>query len=1045
MAHGDSTSGLTSHFTSMFALPHVVGRDKELETIKETFRAKSPPRVFFILGEGGVGKTRLLRAALKVLREELGKDAYVAEREVDLYHTFTHTPNGLADALYQVASFLEEARIREVMGQLHGLWAAGVAGESAKLRKEHLDLFENILAKACAERPVIFALDTAERWVYTWMGEKFPLQHVADAWEWLGDLMAKYDNLYFIISGRPSAETLWEDLASRQVTRERLDLGPLNEDGVLAYFNAIREIARDYLDDKDENKRKDAEKIFHQLDNDNFPEEERRNIATWTGGHPIRLSLVIDFLLMGGSIKEILRIQSLNEPGSWEAIYFAHLAEHHPDIFDTIQAMAQLPKGATPALLVKIMECEEHEATERLKTVERYTFTKKWITPRQEERYFLHDELYNLLSDILHEDQGEQARVAGILETYYKERLKDLQKEITNAVLQVEEQGDILCPDKEEEEEEEEEESRCPDRENMGKYYLTRHALMTEDIYYVLRNDVQRGLRYRYRFTRSADLAGDVALDLALQAEVLNFFDEPGSPQKVDENLQQTIYGMMAMRPVVRAWVEEQYEEVITLAEALRSEEQFIVDEQNCAILDVWEAYAHIMIGENLAKAEKLLAHAIGETQPFEKRDIQRNFTVWRGKAILAFALRVRGYLRDNQGQLDDAIQDYRRAVKLWREVNLLMEVATTTKNLAFNLGRIGRYAEAEDLARNALEIYRQLGAPGQVALSLSAFAMIFIEERHYQDAQQLAQWALNINKCIQFTRGLGLAALAFSEATRRYAATSSLLSDADKRQRLELAQCFARQALKRLGQVNDRWYYIKALIEIGCVVRDKVRYCCPKPHHGSCKCDTLEVDRFRQESKEWLERAVQEAEASGAYRVLLADALVNIAWLGYYAHDEELIREAEASFREKFAEFFHSDAGVPYLSDNDIVTGAENKSIWQFIGKLHVMKGALAYRKYETTGEEEALEETGRLYTQALQYSTVRGDNYGTLLVGKQFIFNQLKTLPVPQLKAVSRGVKHAEQEFGWRDKRGQGNSVMRQFLEDRSLWYEEDENGGD
>ncbi len=1028
MIKSDITSGLTSHFTSMFALPYVVGRDEELETIKKAFEAESPPRAFFILGEGGVGKTRLLRAALKVLREELWEDAYVAEREVDLYHTFTHTPYGLADALYQAASFLAETRLQEVMAQLQGLWAAGVAGESAKLREEHLALFEYMLAKACEDRPVIFALDTAERWVYTWMGEKFPLQHVADAWDWLGDLMAKYDNLYFIISGRPSAETLWEDLASRQVTRERLDLGPLNEDGVLAYFDAIREIAREYLDDKDENKRRDAERILHQLDNDNFPEEERRNIATWTGGRPIRLSLVIDFLLMGGSIEEILRIQSSTDPRDWEAIYFEYLANRHPVIFDTIQALARLPKGATPELLARIMECEEHEAKERLEAVERYTFTKKLITPRDEVRYFHHDELYNLLSDILHEDPGEQARVAEILERYYKDRIKALQKEITHAFFQVEEVGDIWCPD----------------REEMGEHYLTRHALMTEDIYYVLRNDVERGLRSHFRYTRNADLTGDVALDLALQAEMLNFFNEPGAP-KVDENLQKTIYGMLAMRPVVRAWVEEQYAKVIELAEKLRSEKQFIDDKQNCAILDVWEAYAHIMIGENLDQAAKLLAHAIDETQSFEKRDIQGNFTIWRGKAILAFALRVQGYLRDNQGQLDDAIRDYRRAVKLWREVNLLMEVATTTKDLAFNLGRIGRYAEAEDLANYALEIYRQLGAPGLNALSLSAFAMIYTEERHYQAAREMAQRALNINKCIQFTRGLGLAALAVSEATRLHAATSSLLSDADRFQRLQLAQRFAQQALEKLEQVNDRWYRIKALIEIGCVLRDKVRYCCPEPHRRPCECDTRRVMQFGRESEKWLTMAVQEAEASGAYRVLLADALVNIAWLGYYAHNEELIRKAETSFLEKFAEFFHSDAGVPNLSDSDIVTGAENKSIWQFIGKLHVMKGALAYRKYETTGAEEALEETGRLYTQALQYSTVRGDNYGALLVGKQFIFNQLKTLNVPQLKSVSRGVKHAEQEFGWHNEQGQGSSVMRQFLEDRSLWYEEDENGGD
>jgi len=52
---------------------------------------------------------------------------------------------------------------------------------------------------------------------------------------------------------------------------------------------------------------------------------------------------------------------------------------------------------------------------------------------------------------------------------------------------------------------------------------------------------------------------------------------------------------------------------------------------------------------------------------------------------------------------------------------------------------------------------------------------------------------------------------------------------------------------------------------------------------------------------------------------------------------------------------------------------------------------------------------------------------------VGKQFIFDQLKTLPIPQLKVICRGVSETEKAFGW------DHTVMRQFMEDRSLWYEE------
>ncbi len=1024
MPNGDATQGFVERFTSMFALPQVVGRERELNQIVSAFQKTNPPRIFFLFGEGGVGKTRLLKEILVQLKDKLGDEAHVAEREVDLYHTITHTPNGLADALYDVAPFLEETRIKKLMEEMRGLWAAAVAGESAKLRKEHLQLFEQILKIACKDRPVIFTLDTAERWVYRWMDEDFPVDHVADAWRWLLKLLDQCDNLYFIISGRPAARVLYNELEENHTdwNAEVLDLGPLDEDGVLEYFEAIEQLAKQHLNNNDEAKRKDAEIVLRWLKN--FPQEARKAAYTWSQGNPIRLSLLIDYLLMGGDVKDIP--SSVSDDGAtWEALYFELLANRYPDIFETVMAMARLPKGATPTLLALLMEESEREAEKCLQAIERYTFTKKLITPWGDERYFLHDELYHICSQVLPDDPGEQAKAGSKLREYYKKEIKYLQKRITAAFRTVEERGEVWCPG----------------REDMTEFYLTRHALMTEDIYYVLRGNVEQGLRYRYRFTRNADLAGDVALDLSLQAEVLNFFDEPGAPN-VDEDLKRTIYGMMAMRPVVRAWVEERHNEVWGLAEKLRQDKSFIQAGQNCAILDIWEAYAHIMSLEGeLKNAEDLLEHAIKKTKKYESKELDGDFVIWRGKAILAFALRVRGYLRDNLGRLDEAIADYRRSVKLWREVNLLMELATTTKDLAFNLARIGRYPEAEDLARNALEIYQRLGAPGQVALSFSSLAMIYIEERHYQDARKMARRALNINQCIHFTRGLGLAYLALSEATRRYVATTPLLSDDEKIQHIQQAESFAREAREHLEKANDRWYQIKALIEIGCVIRDKVKYCCPKPRPDDCDCDRHRVKKYRLESKGWLDIAANSAAED--YPILQADALANLAWLGYYAHDEALIEEAEKKFKARFSEFFDAETSIPRLPQHHKSIDSEEKSIWQFIGKLHVMKGALAFRKYEETKEDTYLEKMGKLYTQALQYSTVRGDNYGAILVGKQFIFDQLKTLSVAQLKALCRGVHKAEEAFGWFDSEtGKGNSVMRQFLEERSLWYEEAQN---
>ncbi len=1049
--HGDTIQRENEGgFTSLYALPRVVGREKELNQILQMFRNWNPPRVFFISGEGGIGKTRVVREALKRLRETLGAKglAYVAEREVDLYLTTTHTSNGLADALYRAAPFLQEKRVEELMEEMWGLWAAGVAGQSAERRKEHLELFERVLGEACQEKPVIFALDTAERWVYTWMGEP-EQRHFVGAWEWLKQLLKNQKNLYFIIAGRPespsgrdASRALWEDLQGDfpEPLSYKMELKPLNEAGVQAYFQAILQIAEEHLKDPDPKRRADAGRIVRLLSN--LPSQLVGRIAHWSEGNPIRLSLIIDYLLMGGTIAQLETVIASGHSEAWHVAFFEHLA-NHPDgavraQFDTIRTLAWLPKGADPTLLARVIGCNEEEAQQRLLAIEPYTFTKKHRHVSGGVRYFLHDELYFLLNEVLESNQDPTfEEQMDAVDAYYSQHVRCLLEELSQEFLPAEEEGT----------------ERCPPRERLSEYYLLRHAWMTERIYYDLKRDKERGLRQRYRYTRHADLAGDVALDMALEAEMLNFFDEPGAPSITDD-LKRTVAGIVAMRPVVRAWVEGRYDAVTEVAEKLREDKNLMADLNNCAILDVWEAYARIMLGRDLKKAHGLLDHAIGETSQCAKERLAGDgLVLWRCKAILAFALRVKAYLLDNQGDLDRAIKHYRDSVKLWREVNLLAEVATTTRDLAYNLGRVGRFPEAEDLGLNGLNLFRQLGAPGQVGLTLSALAMIEIEQRHYRDAMYLARRALHIAQCIRFTRGEGLAALALSEAIRRLVGTSHVLSYEEKFDDLLRANTLAQRSLDAMTESKDRWYRIKALIELGCVIRDKIRLCRQMTQEELChpiqlprECDPSRLSRYAMESKYSLMEAEREALEYG-YPPLAADAIANLAWLGFYAEDEELMERAEDLFKERFPDFWRNGTVAdPPKEGRQIVS--QEKLIWQQLGKLYVMKGAQVYREFEKIREpdkkiledhvRETLREIGRLYTRALAYSQVRGENYGALLVGKQFIFDQLKKLTTTELHEICQGVQEAEEEMGIK------KSAMREFLKGRSLWYCEEANNG-
>src|SRR5688572_12141374 len=79
----------------------LVGRKDLIERFDKALEnSTDQPRVIFYWAKGGMGKTRLLDSLLKLAREKGGMR--VAKNLVDFYHMNTHTPNGLADALYEV-------------------------------------------------------------------------------------------------------------------------------------------------------------------------------------------------------------------------------------------------------------------------------------------------------------------------------------------------------------------------------------------------------------------------------------------------------------------------------------------------------------------------------------------------------------------------------------------------------------------------------------------------------------------------------------------------------------------------------------------------------------------------------------------------------------------------------------------------------------------------------------------------------------------------------------------------------------------------------
>ena len=76
-----------------------IGRDAEVATI-DRFPRMDATQLVQIIGEGGAGKTRLLREILERYRKE--DDWFVVAKEIiDFYHIANHSIEGLMDAIYR--------------------------------------------------------------------------------------------------------------------------------------------------------------------------------------------------------------------------------------------------------------------------------------------------------------------------------------------------------------------------------------------------------------------------------------------------------------------------------------------------------------------------------------------------------------------------------------------------------------------------------------------------------------------------------------------------------------------------------------------------------------------------------------------------------------------------------------------------------------------------------------------------------------------------------------------------------------------------------
>jgi len=1014
---------MTSFFAEQYGLNatlELVGRQSLLEHFESIVRNPSKsPKLVFLYGLGGIGKTRLLKEILESARTV--SDCRVADEVLDFYHIMLHTPIGLTNAVFEMLSSPFDCfnAYKATYDTLNRALLGGNVTELENLRDDTLNTFDKDLKRLSVKNRVVLALDTVERIVYGLAGwtDEIPL---AESWKWFVQRLGDWQNVIVFVAGREEARPAIEQIKAKHPSLiEEIEIGPFSEEESLEYFSKKA----------CELKEEGSNQLGMRLEN--LPDDIKRNAHTYSQGRPILLALLVDYLSFPGvnGIPDVLRqaphqLSPEESTRRFEEALFARLKEG--EMGETLIALGRVPKGADEEMLSKLLAKDGRplsiqEASKRLKEVQNFSVVK--IRPH-DQRVFLHDEMYAFLQRYVFNspyDADLQNATFEAIKTHYQELCQRIIQELNKRYAPLEEKGNQI---------------NDKDKEKLNEVHTQYQSLLVEIMYYHLRYDLDRGFRTYYRYSHEATLARNELMDLQLQAELLSYLSRPPTPIVEKDIPVNLIVESLKIKPISRAWAFSKHTEGLAKG-------HYLIDEVESewrshfppllAALHVWTASLHIMRGrkeeDDFVEAEKHLAEVyflLPEKQiarPFGDL-VYPDTLLWYEKAVSALAHRVHGYLKRVQGLLKNVVAEYQKAIELLREVNLLIEMATVSNDMGFAQAELGEWHDGRANVEDALILRRELGQRVPVALSLNTLASIDVREgQDYSSAREKSQQALTIFRSFSHKRGIGMALVTLAEATRRQAGLTALLGVEERISLLREARDYAREAITCFQEVEEIPRQVDALIEVGCACRDWAFWLQDFPRPGD------NIEKISKESRDALKQAVNLAAGTGYLLHRQLDALVNLAWLDYYKlKSDETITENHP-IHTLIAEIEET-----FPNDDEML---KQPQVWAQKGKLFVLKGHLAYRHLKQQRQREPkgislavneiLREIATNYALGLDYSQRFTDDSQGIRQAKKGISQRLKDLNAAELQIICDRIKELYPSKA---------PLIQRFLNNRGLW---------
>lgn len=879
-----------------------------LKAIEATDRSV---HVFCITGEGGIGKTILLRqigmqlGSLDGMEPALGWSGLV-----DLYHSNASTNSGLEErlrnALEKAGEFQDYRTERDAYQEQR---EAGLTG--GDLEEERLNLakvFAQCVNKVTAKQRVVVALDTTERIQY----ETDTIQRLchlegesATVKVWLLEQLNLWRNCVVLLAGRPEPElqqALDQGLADTSIQYHRVELRGFTERETLDYFAQQEE--------------------RHPVLGELFDLDLRRRLRQVTDGKPIRLALAIylaEYQL--GFDKFIQKIFDAppEQALEWidcELIRRVMQDEPQTPIARVLRYLAMARKGLGADLLHHLAgEWTTDECQIQLDAVADRAFVKQ----RPEEgRLFLHDEMYELCDKYLLDASQVQELSAKVVEWY--------DQQIEHSTETDQRQNDEV-----------------------------------DSVLYRLRANPRRGYHWHARLSDEAIRYAEVGLDMRLRNELLAFLQSssPIDRQLLRDapNLRKEIECDCASSWVKRFQVRALYTKATHVAQTVKVVGDFYPldvagSQLSRADLDVY--YAQVLIYQGMVtEAIDLLKNVVAELEmghtPEElaRQDDPLEFEGWRRNLVLGRAHNNLGYAYWwVQKHCNLALREFRAALPYFRASDLKEENANTTDNMGRVYTTLSQRSRAEALIEDSLALRLKLGRDYRIALSHNSQAIAHLEFDEPDSARRLSEEALKICERLGAQRGVGAASVILGHALRKLGVPSPAgpYSPDECDKFLRNSMTYLERAVEIFeGSVKEPVRLCAAYNELGCTYRERAALMRTGKSRASLARGLV------RDAVTWLEKNAKLAEEKN-FLVSYTDACEDLAQVFFqqqeYNYSHLWLQKAESKIPDCYKL-------RPGAEPCDVPLEECVEEFWQILGKIELLRGYLAY-DVGLSGEEQ-------------------------------------------------------------------------------------------